>query len=278
MRVGQGKMAQVHAEMGQRQTDCHFRNINKEIHSRNILITYTLDLFIVMETTTNQTTEVTTTSKRHYETMGESIDKMKITFGNATLPEIFAAMLIVGYTAEKITGLNSELTELETLSQGQIKEYADQSEEQQKFNKKRGEVNKQFNQHRELVRILFKGDTHARVSLQLDAENPVAYAAWTQLVTNFYSQLVNNPGLQSKANIVGITEAVVAAQKQGLTDVQSLKDSLRKETAEAQAATEARDTAFDELYSQYIEYIKYAKVLLSDNQILEAIGVKVKAN
>jgi len=42
-------MAQVHAEMGQRQTDCHFRNINKEIHSRNILITYTLNLFIVMD-------------------------------------------------------------------------------------------------------------------------------------------------------------------------------------------------------------------------------------
>lgn len=231
-----------------------------------------------METTTNQTTEVTTTSKRHYDTMDQSIAKMKITFGNAMLPEIFAAMVVVGYTAEKVEELNSDLAQLEALCQGQIKEHADQSEEQQKFNNKRAEVNKQFNQHRELARILFKGDTHARISLQLDAENPVAYAAWAQLVTNFYSQLTSNPALQNKANMVGITETVVAGQKQGLADVQGLKDSLRKETAEAQAATEVRDTAFDELFARYIEYIKYAKVLLRDNQMLEAIGVKVAAN
>ena len=71
-------------------------------------------------------------------------------------------------------------------------------------------------------------------------------------------------------------KAKVAAQRQAIAEVQSLKESQSKESAEAQAATDARDAAFDALYPQYADYIKYAKVLLAGNQVLEAIGVKVK--
>jgi len=230
-----------------------------------------------MDGITNPTDGASTTPKRHFDTMDESIVKMKLTFGNASLPEIFAVMVLVGYTAEKIAALNAELAALETLMQGQIKEHADQSEEQKKFNAKREEINKPFSAHRALARILFKGDIHAWVSLQLDSENPKAYADWVVLVTNFYAQITGNPALLVKAQGVGITSAAAGAQIQNLADLQALKESLRKETGEAQAATDARDRAFDALYPKYTEYIKYAKVLLPDNQMLEAIGVKVKA-
>jgi hypothetical protein len=230
-----------------------------------------------MDVTTNPTDGATTTPKRHFDTMDESIVKMKTTFGNASLPEIFAAMVVVGYTAEKIADLKAEVAQLETLSQSQIKEHADQSEEQKLFDAKREEINKPFSTHRALARILFKGDIHARVSLQLDSENPKAYADWVVLVTNFYAQCTGNSALLTKVQGIGITAETAAAQIQGLTDLQSLKEGLRKETAEAQAATDARDRAFDALYPKYSEYIKYAKVLLPDNQLLEAIGVKVKA-
>ena len=113
--------------------------------------------------------------------------------------------------------------------------------------------------------------------MQLDSENPKAIAAWTQLVTNFYAQLSSQYDLRQEAEGVGITSASVMAQIQALAELENLKQSLRKETSEAQAATDARDRAFDALYPKYTEYIKYAKVLLPDNQLLEAIGVKVKA-
>ncbi len=45
---------------------------------------------------------------------------MKQAFGNASLPEIFAVMVTVGYTAEKIAGLNAGLVELEALYQAQM--------------------------------------------------------------------------------------------------------------------------------------------------------------
>ena len=230
-----------------------------------------------METPSNLTSGTTSAPTRQFDTMDESILKMKLAFGNASLPEIFVVMVTVGYTAEKIEEMNAELTGLETLSFGQIKEHADQVEEQEKYDNKKEDVNSLFNQHRGLSRILFKGNAHARVALQLDEPNPKAYAAWNQLATNFYSQLTANPDLQLKATGVGITPAVVTAQKQGILDVQGLKESLRNESAESQEAPEIRNAAFDKIYAQYYDYMKYAKVMLAGNQLLEALGVTVKS-
>lgn len=229
-----------------------------------------------MGTPENSTSEAPKTSKRHFDTMEESIAKMKLAFGNASLPQIFVVLVTVGYTAEKIAALNTELAQLETLYQAQIKEYGEEDAEQKKVSKKREEINKSFGQHRGLSRILFKDSAPARVTLQLDVEIPKAYPTWIQLVSNFYAQLSVNPDLQLQANTVGITAPVVASQKQAIADMQALKASLLKETGEAQAATDARDMAFDALFQQYTDYIKYAKILLSDNQLLEALGITVK--
>jgi hypothetical protein len=230
-----------------------------------------------METPEITTPEAKKAPKNYHDTMDESIVKMKMTFGNASLPEIFPVMETVGYTAEKVAGMKAELLQLETLSQGQIKEYADQDAEQEKFDLKRAAINDVFNKHRSLTRVLFKGDIHAWVSLQLDTANPKAYSAWAQLLTNYYAQIAATPALQAKVQTLGINSAAVSAQSTALLDLQTLKESLRKETAEAQTATDTRDRAFDALYPQYSEYIKYAKILLADNQALEAIGVKVKS-
>jgi hypothetical protein len=228
-----------------------------------------------METTT-ETPEVKTTSKNYHKTMDESISAMKLTFGNALLPEIFSVMQTVGYTREKINSCMAMVTEVEQLSQARIKEFADQTDEQKKFDEKRAEIAKTFTTHRSLVRIQLKKDVHARVSLQLEGEIPYAYDAWMQMQQNFYGQLGSQSDLLAKTATVGVNEAAITTQKQSLADLQALKESLKKETAEAQAATDARDRAFDEVYPLYSEYIKYAKILLAGNQALEAIGVTVK--
>jgi hypothetical protein len=229
-----------------------------------------------MNATENSTNEAPKTSKRHFDTMDESIAKMKLAFGNASLPQIFVVMVTVGYTAEKIAALNAELAQLETLYQAQIKEYGEEGEEQQLFSDKRIGITKVFNQNRALLRILFKGNVKAWVTLQLDVETPKALPIWTPLVKNFYDQLIDSPDLLSAAETVGVTKAVITNQKQALDELETLKKSLRKETGEAQAATNVRDTAFDTLYPKYTEYIKYAKILLPDNQLLEALGITVK--
>ena len=228
-----------------------------------------------MEPDQNITTEVVKTQQNPHVSIGDSIAKMKLAFDNALWHEIFEPMQTVGYTEEKITGMKGSLTHLESLQQVQIKEYAEQFAETEKFDLKRTEIDELYTRQKALAKILFKGNVHAQTILLLLDAKPKAYSAWVQQITNFYAQLTA-PELIAKATPVGITVVSVAAQKQGLADLQALKDSQRKETAEAQQATETRDAAFDQLYPLYSEYIKYAKIMLAGNQMLEAIGVKVK--
>jgi len=229
-----------------------------------------------METTQNTPVEVTKPKETMYETIEESIGKMRLAFDNATLPGIFEILLTVGYTEEKINLLKNDLAHLEDLQQTQTKEYAEQYAETELFNNKRKEIDSEYTLHRGLVNILFKGNTHARTALTLDEPKPRTYTVWFQQVTNFYDQLGGIAELQTKASTVGVTETKVTAQKQAIIDLQGIKESQRIEISEAQAATEARDIAFDNLYPQYTDYIKYAKILLAGNQLLEAIGVTVK--
>jgi len=228
-----------------------------------------------METTTNPTTEATTPKQSTYVSIDQWIGKMTLTFDNALLPEIFGAMEAVGYTTEKITGMKEQLTNLVSLQQTQTKEYAEQFAETEKFNLKRADIDALFTKDRGLAKILFKGNVHAQTILKLTDASPKEYTAWAQVINNFYTQ-ISATDLLVKATAIGINASKVDTQKLALVDLQAIKDSQRKETAEAQTATDTRDRAFDVLYPLYAEYIKYARILLADNQMLEAIGVKVK--
>ena len=228
-----------------------------------------------METTENLPTEPKKPQPSTHVTTAQWVSKMKLTFANATLPEIFGVMQTVGYSAEKIDAMKDKVVHLETLQQMQTKEYAEQFSESQKFDTKRSEIDAAFTKNRELMKILFKGNIHAQSILMLDKTKPRTYAQWYEMVTNFYAQLEASPELLTKAVAININAAAISAQKLAIAELQALKVGQRKETAEAQTATDSRDKAFDELYPLYSEYIQYAKVLLQDNQALEAIGIKV---
>lgn len=128
-----------------------------------------------METTQNPSAEVTQPKKQVYEAIEATIAKMKLTFNNALLPEIFDVMLTVGYSAEKIELLKSELAQLEVLCQTQTKDSADKYNETDKFNIKKAEVDSIFSTYRGLLRILFKGYIHAWKALRLDESIPKGY-------------------------------------------------------------------------------------------------------
>lgn len=230
-----------------------------------------------METTENPTNEVIKTSQSSYVTIDEKISRMKMTFDNASLPGIFETMQTVGYTTEKIDSLKVKLTGLVNLQVVRNKEFAEQLAESAKFDSKRTEIDVHYSTHRKLAKILFKSDVQAQTALQLDVPKPAVFSSWVQQVTGFYQQLNNTVVFKQKVSTIGIVADVINRQLQSMEELQVLRDSQRKELSEAQAATDARDKAFDELYPLYMEYIQYAKVLLHDNQALEAIGVKVKA-
>lgn len=212
----------------------------------------------------------------NYQSAEELIQAMKLAFANAAEPEILAELQTVGITAQKLADYNAQITQIESLSQQQIKEYGEQYEESEKFETKRKEVDAVYRRHFGLLKIAMKGDRQADASLGFSAGRKNAYPAWYEQVNNFYAQIAANPAFLAKAASVGISAADITAQQTALEDLSEIKTNHKKETGEAQKATETRDNAIDELYPAYKDLIDYAKILLKNDQSLEKLGIVVK--
>ena len=215
-------------------------------------------------------------SRNQYVSAEELIAKMKIAFTNAKEPEILPELETVGITDAMLDANLTEIENLENLSQIQKREYGEQYAETDRFNLKKAEIDALFTRHRNLAKIAFKGDRQANTTLGIDAGRKQAFAAWFQQVSNFYAQILANPDFKTKADAVNIKEADITAMQTSLQDVSDLKESQKKETGEAQKATDTRDAAIDILYPKYTQLIAFAKVLFPDDQTLEKLGIIVK--
>ena len=216
------------------------------------------------------------TSRNQYVSAEELIAKMKIAFTNAKEPEILPELEAVGITEAMLDAHLAEIENLEQLSQIQKREYGEQYAESERFNLKKAEIDALFTRHRNLAKIAFKGDRQANTTLGIDAGRKQAFAAWFQLVSNFYAQILANPDFKTKAEGVNIKEADIAAMQTSLQEIAAVKNSQKKEIGEAQKATDTRDAAIDVLYPKYTELIAFAKVLFPDDQTLEKLGIVVK--
>lgn len=228
------------------------------------------------ENVINPNNEEGKSTKRQRVSLEEWISRMKLAFANAKLPEINPQLAILGYTEAKLDNLLSQVANLETLNQKQKKEYSEQYEETQKLDEKRKEIDEKYKRHLALCRVLFKKDVKATAALELNGKRKMAFSSWYQQVSNFYAQLLQTSEFLSKINGIGVAQTDLEAVKDLLSQAFILKESQKKETAEAQKATETRDKAFDDLYPHYADLIAYAKAVLSDEQHLEAMGIVVK--
>ncbi|GIM55772.1 hypothetical protein CAPN006_01660 [Capnocytophaga canimorsus] len=225
----------------------------------------------------NQNEQTPTPKKRNVHiSMEEWIQRMRLAFSNGKLPNIQEQMGLLGYTTEKLDDLLAKVVRLEELHQIQKTEYAEQYAETEKFDQKFSEINDLYTKHLAFCKILFKGDTLAGASLDFAGKRKTAYSDWLVQVGNFYSQLLKNPSFLTKLQSINIKEEDLKAVQNKLTEVIALKESQKKETAEAQKATEVRDKFFDELYPQYGEFVAYAKVVFAHSQELEALGIVTK--
>lgn len=216
------------------------------------------------------------TSRNQYVSAEQLIAKMKVAFTNAKQPEILTELNTVGITEADLDGYLTEISSLEHLSQKQKQEYGEQYAETDKFNQKKDQIDATFTRHRNLAKIIFKGDRQANTTLGIDAGRKQAFAAWFQQVSNFYAQILANPTFKEKAATVNIDDAAITAQQTALQEISALKESQKKELGEAQKATDTRDTAIDLLYPKYTQLIAFAKVLFPDDQSLEKLGIVVK--
>ncbi len=211
-----------------------------------------------------------------YVSVEALLAKMKLAFTNAKEPEILSELETVGITEAQLTAYLQEVEQLEILNQSQQKEYGEQYNATDAFDKKMAEIDELFTRHRNLAKIAFKKNRQAYTTLGIDEPKKRAYAAWVQQVKNFYAQILANADFKTIAAGINIKDAVITAQQNALVELSNLKESQKKESGEAQKATEIRDHAVDALYPKYSDLVEYAKVLFKDNQTLEKLGIVVK--
>lgn len=206
----------------------------------------------------------------------EWVVRMKLAFTNAKLPNVLSKLQTIGYTEQKLDGFLAKVTELEELIKNQKKEYGEQYAETKKAEQKREEINELYTRHLAFCKILFKGDVQANATLGLSAGRKSAYSAWLQQVSNFYAQLLGNDAFKTKVATINILEKDLKTQQTALAELEKIKETQKKETGEAQKATDMRDEAFDKLYPSYTELISYAKILFEGDQTLEQLGIITK--
>lgn len=206
----------------------------------------------------------------------EWIQKMRLAFSNGKLPNIQEKLSLLGYTPQKLDELLLKVIHLEELHQNQKTKYAEQYAETQKFDKKFKEINDLYTKHLAFCKILFKGDMLARTSLDFSGKRKMAYGDWLVQVSNFYSQLLKNIVFMTKLQTINIKEEDLKLVQYKLSEIIELKESQKKEIAQAQKSTKIRNQFFDELYPKYREFIAYAKIAFSHDQDLEALGIITK--
>jgi len=226
------------------------------------------------ETTTGST--VTTTTSVKYDNMADTVVKMKMAFTNAQLPTVLPSLIPVGYTAESLQADYAEVEALETLMQKQRTETQEQIIETKKFDDSRIAIHQIYVKDRGLCRILFKNDVQAQVELDLRGRVSEAYGNWLKEVKGFYTRISNSERLKAEVAKISIKPADLEAQLTAIDALETIKNNQKKETAEAQAATEVRDLKFDEMYAKYATLVKYSKILLGNDQAIEALGIVVK--
>jgi hypothetical protein len=217
------------------------------------------------------------TARKNYVSLASWLEKMRLAFANAMLPSIFPTLETVGYTEARLLELRQKVVDLERYISEHQTAHASKRGETDQSKKDMKAINVVYSKHRAMAKLIFAENALASSVLKLNVAKRKDYSHWFQDVSNFYAQLALNTELASTAESISITQAVVETQRQQLDLLQEQKNKQRRAAAEAKQTLERRNKAFDQLYPLYSEYIKYAKILLPNNQSLEAIGIKVKS-
>jgi len=129
-----------------------------------------------------------------------------------------------------------------------------------------------------VARVALKGNDGAATQLALSGKRKESLSGWLAQAKQFYSNALSDKGILKSLQAFGITEQKLKA---GLAEIQAIEAAnlvQEKEKGEAQAATQKRDAALDELQDWLSDYLAIAKVALEeDPQLLEGLGVLQRA-
>ena len=212
-------------------------------------------------------------------TFNSLMEQYRILIWNAEDPAIKVKIDPFGYTSEKINEGKMLFEEVEALAEKQQKEYAEQYIVSTEFIEKKEDAMQTLNKLRKFARLIFRNDNSAFKTLNLDASLPLNFADWLQTARHFYEELQGNNELITALNPLNVTNESVSANLTLLDGLKSLQEQRKRETGDAQEATQERNEKFEQLKEWYTNLRELVKVLFEEEnaQYLEKLGILVRS-
>ena len=125
-----------------------------------------------------------------------------------------------------------------------------------------------------VARVALKKNTGATAQLALGGKRKESLSGWLAQANQFYQNALADKAMLAELKEFGITDVKLKAGLAELAVIEQANLVQEKEKGEAQAATQKRDAALDELQDWLSDYLAIAKVALEDDpQLLEGLGI-----
>ena len=208
--------------------------------------------------------------------IAQDLGGYQLTLTNATDPEILEATQNFNYDTERIAEGTVLLQQAQQLNIKQEKEYGEQYSATTVLDNAIDEFNNStYMPHIRLARKLFASDNGILSMLDVNGRRRWRYEEYISQARTFYNNALSTPQVLSKFAMVNITTETLQAGLDQLANLDLLRAAQKKESGEAQQATDDRDRAMDEINEWMSLYYTVAKIALADKpQLLEKLGVK----
>lgn len=211
-----------------------------------------------------------------YQTVNEQLfDASQFISGAQSVPSIREAFTEVGRGAAYFERAEALFEQANRLSDEQLASRNGQRKATRRLNQLRGAVHASYMRHVKLARLVLEGNVAARESLVLDGRRAHALEVWLGQAGAFYENALGEEAYQQALAGVGITQEKLEEGRRRVAAVHEAREAQRRARGRSKAATLHRDEALAELRSWMSENRRLIRLLMGEDQRLEALGIVV---
>ena len=193
-------------------------------------------------------------------------------------PTILGYLADFGYTSAKIQQGKKLYTVAAAAQLAQQNEAGGQVSATTVVNDAWESAKKTYSRLLKVARVAFKRNSELAVQLDLNGARKKSLSGWMAQANQFYKNALGDKVVLLELKEFGMTEPKLKAGLAELAVIEQANLVQEKEKGEAQAATQRRDAALDELQDWLSDYLAIAKVALEEEpQLLEGLGVLARS-
>lgn len=192
-------------------------------------------------------------------------------------PEILSKVAKFGYSLEKILEGEQLLRQAEELNKNSISKKGDKENLTDEFNKIYKEAKMVYSNFRKVAKAIFLKEKGKLEQLGLNDKVPQSYAGFISKCNILFENSLSDEEIKNRLSEYGYNEEKITKEREKIN--QLIEIYLRKESAkgDAQQLTVEKGKAFEKLHRWISQYIKIARIALSDNrETIEKLGIKIK--